>query len=281
MGTFLSRKNIDYELIILTERLATRKDLEWILSTSGQYLSSVNPQGLPVYETRGGNVDQPREKRVNLSAFAGPADVICVAWNQRSRYGDWKPEFRVDISARFLIPTVNPTRKHNFSYPDDHESQTVPMSRLTLAIIALTIICMAAWCLPVFSGRLVYAQFTFALVVTTVWLSLVIVRACPSRQRRAVSLRLLAVWFGISVGLGISELAALAWPTDHLADNPWYMSTGEALSPTVTCLGFGRPTFTGPDRHAAIWRWRPTVLIRTPASSLSRRTSRDSATREI
>ncbi len=105
----------------------------------------------------------------------------------------------------------------------------ISMNRLMLAIIALTIICLVAWGLPVVTGRLGYTQFTFAMVATVIWGSLVAVRLCPPQRRRTVIFRLLAIWLGISVGLGIAELAALAWPTDHLADNPWYMSTGEAL----------------------------------------------------
>ena len=106
------------------------------------------------------------------------------------------------------ITTVNAERKRSLDYPEDHESQTIPICRLTLATIALTIICVAAWSLPAISGRLSYLQFTFALVATTVWLSMLIVRLFPARQRRVVSLRFLAAWFGVSIGLGISELAA-------------------------------------------------------------------------
>lgn len=47
--------------------------------------------------------------------------------------------------------------------------------------------------------------------------------------RRSIAFRLAAVCLGIMIGLGLAEFAAWAWPTDHLADNPWYMSTGEAL----------------------------------------------------
>lgn len=103
------------------------------------------------------------------------------------------------------------------------------MSRLALAILALTIICMAAWSLPAISGGLDYRQCGFALVASLVWLSVLMIRLFPAPHRRAVSMRLMAVWLGATISIAVVELAAFAWPTDHLADNPWYLSTGQAL----------------------------------------------------
>lgn len=103
------------------------------------------------------------------------------------------------------------------------------MNRLTLSVIVLTVICIAAWAVPALSDSLSLGQFAFALVATSIWISLLGIRLCPAQRRRQVSFRILAIWFGVLMGLGIVEITALAWPTDHLADNPWYMSTGEAL----------------------------------------------------
>jgi hypothetical protein len=103
------------------------------------------------------------------------------------------------------------------------------MNRLIYAMIVATMICAAAWILVVFSVELTYLKFMGVLFATAVWGVLVALCCCPSQQRRKTGFRLAAISIGTLVGVGVWELVAFAWPTDHLADNPWYLSTGEAL----------------------------------------------------
>jgi hypothetical protein len=103
------------------------------------------------------------------------------------------------------------------------------MNRLMLAILVSTLICLAAWIPAALAEQFGYAQFAVAWIATGICLGTVAIGLCPPRYRRTLGFRLVASGLGIAISLGIWELVALAWPTDHLADNPWYMSTGEAL----------------------------------------------------
>lgn len=102
------------------------------------------------------------------------------------------------------------------------------MNRLIYAMIATTAVCAGAWVLALVT-ELSYPVFLAVLTTTAVWGLLLVLCLCPAERRRKTGFRLVAVLIGTLIGVGVWELVAFAWPTDQLADNPWYISTGEAL----------------------------------------------------
>jgi len=89
-------------------------------------------------------------------------------------------------------------------------------------------------------GRYDYAEFWVAVGLTCGALSVLAVGAVPSRWRRAVGFRVVALWLGLLAGLALVETAARFLPVKNQMDNPWYFAAGGGLAKSDE-LPFGRP----------------------------------------
>ncbi len=104
----------------------------------------------------------------------------------------------------------------------------------TVALAGVAAATWAVWSMPEakdggVAGRLNYPQFMFALSTTAAALSVMAVVLPSAANRRTRIFRVLAVWLGVGLPLAILEIGAWAWPTRHLMDSPWYLSTGRAM----------------------------------------------------
>jgi hypothetical protein len=118
-----------------------------------------------------------------------------------------------------------------------------------IGLIALALFAISFY-LPTEEDRLSYGRFVFLLI--SVFLSIIIapILICPQQHRRYFGLRWGAVGIGGSVALVAVEIAFSLLPAFVQTDNPWYLSTGQALKndPDLPWLRPPGIEWTGPSR---------------------------------
>lgn len=96
-------------------------------------------------------------------------------------------------------------------------------------LLAPLLIAFLAWFWPSGETRLSFLRFCVLVIAGSLALMVVPLLLCPKRYRRTFGMRWLTVSLSACLALFLVESAFLLWPASVVSDNPWYLSTGEAL----------------------------------------------------